>query len=129
MKPSSTSDAAMMMKSSTRRKAGDDFRCIRSTDTMEPSRNAAGMPRNTIQIREKRTSTSLHSEGCSSTKRITTWIMPSTEAISSMMPAMPSDTRFRPCSNLRKADFMLLSLREVAHDERRPAWGGLKHYL
>jgi hypothetical protein len=44
---------------------------------MAPWRKAAGMARNTIQIRLKRISTSVHSAGCSSTKRMMIWNMPS----------------------------------------------------
>ena len=42
------------------------------------------MPRNTIQIRLKRISTSVHSAGRSSTKRVTIWKRPSDEAMASI---------------------------------------------
>ena len=45
------------------------------------------MARNTIQMRLKRISTSVHSAGCSSTKRIRIWNMPSDEAMASIRQA------------------------------------------
>ncbi|WP_406626411.1 hypothetical protein [Acidovorax sp. SDU_ACID1] len=64
------------------------------------------MARNTIQMRLKRISTSVHSAGSSKTKRIRIWNMPSAEAIASMAqaPAMAMPVLQR--SNVRKAFFM-----------------------
>ena len=45
------------------------------------------MPRNTIQTRLKRISTSVHSAGCSSTKRVKIWNTPSAEAMASITQA------------------------------------------
>jgi hypothetical protein len=42
------------------------------------------MPRNTIQIRLTRIRISLHSAGCSSTKRVTIWNTPSADAMTSI---------------------------------------------
>src|SRR6185369_17234927 len=54
---------------------------------MAPWRKAAGMPRNTIQISDRRIRISLHSAGCSRMKRVTIWNMPSTLATTSMAQA------------------------------------------
>jgi alkyl hydroperoxide reductase subunit AhpC len=45
------------------------------------------MPRNTIQIRLMRIRISLHSAGCSSTKRVTIWNTPNPEAMTSITQA------------------------------------------
>ena len=73
---------------------------------MAPWRKAVGMARNTIQIRLKRISTSVHSAGCSSTKRMMIWNMPSAAARVSMAQAHHSDKALVQRSKVRKAFLM-----------------------
>ncbi len=73
---------------------------------MAPWRNAMGIARNTIQIREKRISTSVHSAGCSKTKRIRIWNMPSVAARASMAQAPAMAIALLQRSQDRKKDFM-----------------------
>jgi hypothetical protein len=64
------------------------------------------MARNTIQIRLKRISTSVHSAGCSSTKRMMIWNMPSAAARASIAQAHHRDRALVQRSRVRKAVFM-----------------------
>ena len=73
---------------------------------MAPCRNAMGIARNTIQIRLKRISTSVHSAGSSKTKRIRIWNMPSAEASASMAQAPHMATAVLQRSQERKKVFM-----------------------
>jgi hypothetical protein len=67
-----------------------------------------GMPRNTIQISEKRISTSLHSAGCSSTKRVTIWNTPRAEAMTSIRQASAMAMRVVQLSSVKTSAFMIL---------------------
>jgi hypothetical protein len=65
-----------------------------------------GIPMNTIQIRLRRIRISLHSAGCSSTKRVTIWNMPSADAMTSIRQATSMEKPVVQRSSLRKACFM-----------------------
>ena len=76
---------------------------------MAPWRNAMGMARNTIQIRLKRISTSVHSAGSSNTKRINIWNMPRLAAKASMAQASTMDAPVLQRSRPRKRGFMRMA--------------------
>jgi hypothetical protein len=79
-----------------------------------------GMPRNTIQIRLRRIRISLHSAGCSSTKRVMIWNMPSALATTSMKQAPAMDSPLVKRSMRRKLSFTVPSFLCV----KRPACAG-----
>src|SRR4051794_10650515 len=68
------------------------------------------MPRNTIQIRLKRMMTSVHSAGCSSTKRVMIWNTPRAEASTIMAQAAAIEAPLAARSSRRKAAFNLLDV-------------------
>src|SRR6218665_12459 len=106
MVPITASVASATTASSSRCTFGGLQRCSRSTRTIAPWRKAAGMARNTIQIRLKRISTSVHSAGCSSTKRMTIWNMPSAAAKASIAQAPSIALKVLQRSKARKAFFI-----------------------
>jgi len=70
IRATNVSDAIITTVSSARFMRGSAQPRSTSTLTIAPCRNAIGMPKNTIQIGEKRIITSVHSVGSSSTNRV-----------------------------------------------------------
>ena len=66
------------------------------------------MPMNTIQIKLRRIKISLHSAGCSRTKRVMIWNMPKHDAITSMAQATHMENCVVRCSRLRKVCFIVV---------------------
>src|SRR5262245_36961218 len=72
------------------------------------------MPRNTIQIRLKRISTSVHSAGCSSTKRVTIWNRPRPAATAIIAHASAIDSAVQAPSMRRNVGFNAAPVRSAA---------------